>query len=244
MPVMDEPLPAAVEPAEEPLQFSLRAIMIAQAVCALFCGLFVIAGIFALLAAFVVTLVYCFVGVRPENARLKRFIVDLLGGVVLPILCVAYDPILFREPGVGNRWQVWWYLVLLVQMSALLVCLLGHSWFGRWNAVFAGLLLVGAVIALGIGALLLIPSILGAVLAQLIGLLGFTPFLTAFVFARNAWRAFRQARTADGKTCAEWLVLLGVLLAIALPALLYAVAGEWVLVAIKLIPWPAPKPFM
>jgi hypothetical protein len=244
MPVMDEPLPAAVEPAEEPLQFSLRAIMIAQAVCALFCGLFVMAGIFALLAAFVVTLVYCFVGVRPENTRLKRFIVDLLGGVVLPILCVAYDPILFREPGGWNWWPVWWYIVLLVQMSALLACLLGHSWFGRWNAVFAGLLLVGAVIALGIGALLLIPSILGAVLAQLIGLLGFTPFLTAFVFARNARRAFRQARTADGKTCAEWLVLLGVLLAIALPALLYAVAGEWVLAAIKLIPWPAPRPFM
>jgi hypothetical protein len=244
MPVMDEPLPAAVQPAEEPLQFSLRAIMIAQAVCALFCGLFVMAGIFALLAAFAVTLIYCWVGVRPENARLKRFLVDLLGGAVFPVLCVLYDPVVFRGDGWfgGANRQAFAYVAIAFQIVALLCWLAASPWCGRLSAVFAGVLFAGAIMAVCIGVPILPLSIIGLIV--LIGLLGFAPFLTAYVFFRNSLYAWRQAGACSGRAARVVLFVLGALLATAAPVLLYFVAGEWVLAAIKLIPWPAPKPFM
>ena len=244
MPVMDEPLPAAVQPAEEPLQFSLRAIMIAQAVCALFCGLFVMAGIFALLAAFVVTLIYCWVGVRPENARLKRFIVDLLGGVVLPVLCVVYDPIIFRGSGGGplGGLQPLAYLIILFQMCVLLVWLIGYPWLGRGSAVFAGILWVGSVTAFGIGGITLPLSLLG-LLAAFIGLLGFTPFLTGIVFGRNAAQADRRARVAGGRALASWLTFLGAMLAVAIPGLVYLSLGTFIEVAIQWMPQPGARLF-
>ena len=247
MPVMDEPLPAAVQPAEEPLQFSLRAIMIAQAVCALFLGLLVSAGasgVFVVLSAFAVTLIYCRWHVRPENARLKRFIVDLLGGAVFPVLCILYDPFVFRGLGSlgGAYGQALAYVAIASQIMVLLCWLVASPWCGRLSAVFAGALFVGAMVAVCIGVPLLLFSVIG--LLVLIGLLGFVPFLTAYVFFRNSLYAWRQAGACSGSSARAILFVLGVVLATAAPVLLYFVAGEWLLAAIKQIPWPVRYSFM
>ena len=57
--------------------------------------------------------------------------------------------------------------------------------------LFAGLLSGGAGLALMLGIYLLPMSVIGLLFA--IGIFGFAPFLTAFVFARNAVRAYGHA---------------------------------------------------
>jgi hypothetical protein len=64
-----------------------------------------------------------------------------------------------------------------------------------------------------LGLFLLPMSVIG--LAMLIGILGFTPFVTAFVFSRNMVRAFRSS--LERKCRVVGPVLLGVALSCALP---------------------------
>ncbi len=216
------------------MQFGIRDLLIAQAICAACCGLFVMVGIFALMAIFVATLILCACRVPPERARLKRFVVDLLGGVMLPVLCIAYDPMVFRNSG---DLRVIGYLTIATQILALVTWMTIGWWLGRGSAVFSGFLFVGAVVSGIIGVLLAFFSTIG-LLFYGIGMLGFTPFLTCVVFSRNARQARRQAAAAADKRTSVPLFLLGALLAVAIPVLICWAAGPWLEHWIKLMPRP------
>lgn len=231
---MDPSHPAGDDPsAETPLQFGIRDLMIAQAVVLVSIGLLVMAHVFGLLAIFIATLVLCYWRVWPERETLKRGVVDLLGGVILPILCYLYDPG-FLEFGGGLL-----CLAIATEIVILLVWLLAGRWLTRWSGMLAGGLLVGAIVSGAIGIGMLPFGVIG-LLALGLGALAFTPWLTCVVFTRNMREALRKARATVGDRRAIVLFVAGALLAVAIPALIYVSAGPWIDEALKLMPRPKP----
>ena len=63
---------------------------------------------------------------------------------------------------------------------------------GLLHGILAGALMTAAYLAAAIGIAILPMSIIGLVF--IVGILGFTPFLTAFVYGRNAIAALRSAK--------------------------------------------------
>lgn len=205
----------ALPPAElvhAPLQFSVRSLLIAQTVCAVLLALLIVLGIWGALAALVATVVLAAVKVRPERVAGKRLIVDVSGGIVLPLLCVGYAPGLAVARDGSGAW-----VCLLVGYQILLMAAwqLAGRLTPRFNGFFVGGLSIGVVAATLIGLTLLPLAVIGTLMLGL-GLLGFTPFLTAVVFARNARRAWREARPRN-EGMFGWLVLAGVIAAVAVP---------------------------
>jgi hypothetical protein len=216
-PVVDTIRPPQ-EAVEGPIQFSLRSLLILQTICAVFFALLAKTGIFAVLAAFVATVVLMMVRVRPQHLRLKRLGVDLMGGLILPVLCLVFDPGLICQ----YKLVILAYPAIGLQMLVLVLWLLlgpVRPWF---SALMAGLLMVGVLIAGGIGLAMLPLSLVG-LLAMGIGLLGLTPFLTAYVFGRNAGKALRH--TADFKL-GKCVLVVGIVIAIAVPVTLYVTCGQ------------------
>jgi hypothetical protein len=203
---------------EGPLQFTLRGLLILQAVCAVFLSLLVTTGIVAVLIAFVATIILMVVPVRDERRRLKRFCVDFMAGVILPGLCLAFDPGILAF----NKFGIFAYLAIGFQIAVLIAWLIVgpvRPWF---SGIAAGVLSIGTLIAGGFG-LAMLPLTLVGTLAMGIGLLGLTPFLTAYVFSRNVASASKSAtRSGEG----PWMVVLGVLIAIAVPVFIYMTCGE------------------
>jgi hypothetical protein len=121
----------------------------------------------------------------------RRF--DVLFGIVLPILCLVFDPIVFRgglmrEVGLYSKYQFYAYTLSALEMVALCAWLLSAGRAGRRPAALAGMLLAGALYSFFVGLTILPFSVVG-LLFLLVGALGFIPFLTAFVYLRNGWRA-------------------------------------------------------
>jgi len=144
---------------------------------------------------------------------------DIIGGLALPALCVIADPIVFKQSmlfgDLGGpllqRYVVFAYLEILLGMTALAL-------FLRRSPVspfLGGTLLVGAVFALVLGTLLLPFALVGLLIG--IGILGFTPFLSSFVFARAGLRALRMCRTRMKTRVVVVYASLGVMLTLALP---------------------------
>ena len=233
-----EPTPPVAPPADPPVQFTLRSLLLLQLLCAIFFALLVTIHIFAVLLLFVATLVLAAIRVRPENVALKRACIDLLGGVILPVLCFMFDPIirvnqfsLCLTPDALN----FVYTAVFVQIVMFLIWRLAGRWMNQQCAeFFAGVLWAGVAIALLFGVLLTPFSLLGLMVMG-VGALGFTPFLTAIVFRRNALRAMG---CDENRLRAFALVLLGAAPAILVPALLYRVAGPIIALALNHIRMP------
>jgi NADH:ubiquinone oxidoreductase subunit 6 (subunit J) len=105
------------------------------------------------------------------------------------------------------------------------------------NSLFAGIFLVGALLAFGCGFVLLPVSIIG--LVAILGLAGFTPFITCHVFLRHFLQAKTIARSEGHKARASLAFLLGIFLALAVPGLIYLVCGDNIAKIIEHIPWPS-----
>jgi len=132
---------------------------------------------------------------------------DVVAGLVLPVVCLVFDPIVFKSsPAVGGgllgRYAVAAYLFVGLAMLGLALWLATR----RVARLVTGPFFVGAAFALVLGVLLLPLSFLTAVWG--IGLLGFVPFLTAVTFLRNGVRAARAAlaRSHEGTVAAIALV--------------------------------------
>jgi hypothetical protein len=235
---MTEPIWRSVKaPADDsPLQFGIRDLLIAQVICAVCLGLFAMIGIFALLAIFVATLAFCGIRVRPARAKLKRCIVDLLGGILLPAMCLVYDPGIFRDTRASDL-AIVAVVAIVSQMAVLAIWMIAGRFLGCWNALFGGMLTVGAAVA-GAIALALSPISLLGLLAYGIGLLGLTPYLTCVVFWRNARDALRQAAGPGSKWEVRVLFAVGFLLAAASPFLIAYCFGPWIVVAMHSMPQP------
>ena len=147
-----------------------------------------------------------------------QIIFDVLFGMLLPVLCLVWDPIVFRggmnAPLLG-AYALQAYAFIGLQILTLGAWLAVGSRTAGAAAWFAGPLAAGAVGAALVGFAILPMSLLG--LLFLIGALGFTPFLTAFVFLRNALRARARGRAYAGASTTWALTLVGLVCAV-LPA--------------------------
>jgi hypothetical protein len=125
----------------------------------------------------------------PTPAQLKF---DVAFGLVMPVLCLYFDPVVFKgwfetDRGIYGRYQLYAYTISAVEMVALCAWLFAARRGGGRAAVLAGMLSAGAAFAFLVGLAILPFSVFGLLL--LIGVFGFVPFLTGVVYLRNAWRA-------------------------------------------------------
>jgi hypothetical protein len=131
-----------------------------------------------------------------ETHAQRKF--DWMFGVFFPVICFAFDPIVFNGGFEGNGDSLlsgikpFVYLLSYTSIISMIAWLL----FGRklkWlSGVLAGLFAVGGVTSLALGIVLFPFSLIGLLLV--IGALGFTPLLTSIAFLRNSARAYRSAK--------------------------------------------------
>ena len=132
----------------------------------------------------------------------SQIFVDVMAGVVLPLVCLFFDPIVFQtsfdRPLLAGFRTVGWLAI-------------GAEYY-RWSCgsrsgeprdCLWGFWPVAHFFALVLGLILIPYSLIGLIV--LIGLLGFTPSLTAFVFLRNCcariFRLRKRMRPRDDRDC-------------------------------------------
>lgn len=112
--------------------------------------------------------------------------------VILPVICFACDPGIFRSEHalLGRFAPVAIPLSYIAVMGTMLWLMMGNrlGWLNSW---LSGVFAISAVASLAIGVVLFPFSLLGMLV--MIGFLGFTPLLLSFSLFRNAVRAYRAA---------------------------------------------------
>jgi hypothetical protein len=144
---------------------------------------------------------------------------DVVFGLLAPLLCFYFDPIVFQgsffgEPLYGD-FQMFAYLVTAIEVSVLALWLFGPR-VRVIGALLGGVLIAGSVFSTVVGIAILPFSVLG--LMAVLGVLGFIPFFTAFVYLRNGLRALWS--DVDYEVNRSWLtqMAIGLVLALGLPA--------------------------
>jgi hypothetical protein len=144
---------------------------------------------------------------------------DVAFGIVGPILCVVFDPGVLRPDGWEffeplQQVRLFVYLVIGLGIAALSYFLVTRK--SSW--ILAGAMYGAAVFAFFLGVVMLPMSALG--LLFVIGIFGFTPFVSAFVMWRNARRC-RESAVGSGNA---WLTgALGFLLILGVPGMVQGV---------------------
>jgi hypothetical protein len=140
---------------------------------------------------------------------------DWIAGVILPVICIAYDPGVFRNSVLGGQswlgdFKAFAYLLSFVSIMGMMAWLIWGARLKWINSLLAGLFILGGAVSLVIGVMLAPVSLLGLIV--LIGALGFTPLLSSIVYLRNGVRAFRAARPfLDKRTLVHSMALSAVL---------------------------------
>lgn len=157
------------------------------------------------------------------TATRRQITFDVIVGIILPLLCLFFDPVVFRggfrsEGGILQNFQLFAYTVITLEVLTLAVWLIGGERVGAWASAIAAVLLAGSLFSLVIGIVLLPLSILGLFFA-FIGALGFTPFITFIIYLRNGRRALRAANAGARRYEFMGALLLGTVFVLGGPAL-------------------------
>lgn len=156
---------------------------------------------------------------KPTRAQT---VFDVCAGIILPVACLVFDPIVFRSDGWGfgpvlGPFRLFAYALIALEIAALAAWLALRGRAREWCGVLGGVMTAGAHFSLVVGVVLLPFSLLGLML--FIGVLGFSPFLAALVY----WRNGRRARRASARFLTEgprkWLPVAAVVIVLVLPAL-------------------------
>lgn len=122
---------------------------------------------------------------------------DWLFGVISPVVCFVFDPIVFNNgfDGVGllDDMRLIAYPFAYTAIMATIAWLLFGERLGKLNDALGWLLASSSLVSLIIGIRIAPYSLMGLLIV--IGALGFTPMLMSFSLMRNAVRAFRAAAT-------------------------------------------------
>ncbi len=122
---------------------------------------------------------------------------DIIFGVVLPLLCLVFDPSVFKGLYHGRvylgHYKIFFYGAIAIQIPVFCLWLALGRRLGPALGFVAGTLLAGASISLIVGIAILPLSVSGLRLLM-IGSLGFIPFFTGFTFFRNFRRAYKCAK--------------------------------------------------
>jgi hypothetical protein len=125
-----------------------------------------------------------------------QIIFDIAFGIVGPILCFAFDPVVFRGGIAGGplaaEYKVYVYLFSGLEILMLSFWLVGRKGFQRCNDLLGIMLVVAGIFCLAVGLGLMPFSLMGLIIG--LGLFGFIPFLTAIVYLRNGARALQDPR--------------------------------------------------
>lgn len=160
--------------------------------------------------------------VEAETSRQRAF--DLLFGVIAPILCLIFDPAVFRGSTMGRAYlgpiQIFAYLSISLGIVILSTRLFVPIRSDLLTGALGGVLLLGGFLAFALGIILLPVTILAVLIARFEGIFGLIPFLTAFVFARNGVRAMREIRPLDNKAALAAVILLSIVLVLGFPVVL------------------------
>lgn len=129
------------------------------------------------------------------TAKQRKF--DWLMGVFLPMVCFYFDPFIFREWNTGSSsgallgpYQTPAYVLAYAAIMSQTAWMLWGERSGGVALVIGIVLSIAAIASLIIGLILFPISLLG--MFMLIGFLGFTPLMTAIVYARTAVRTLRM----------------------------------------------------
>ena len=146
---------------------------------------------------------------------------DVFFGMAVPLVCLYFDPTVFRSGSAGDTavlvpFRIFGY----AEISLSIVALAYFLFTRRASSVLSGILLGSAIFSFLLGFAMLPLTIMGLVL--LIGVLGFAPFVTGFVYARNAWRCCKQSSAQTWRVPSPFAMALGTILILGLPAGLQA----------------------
>ena len=152
-----------------------------------------------------------------STSKQKGF--DWIFGVILPVVCFVFDPIVFK----GNVWgaamfgnyKPFAYILSFVSVMAMSAWLIWGAKLKWLNAFLAGLFLIGGIVSLCIGIVLFPMSLLGLII--LIGALGFTPLFAAVIYLRNAFRAYEAAKPFFQKSVLVNSFVLGAIFSAVVP---------------------------
>ncbi len=150
----------------------------------------------------------------------KQKIFDWIFGVGLPLICFVFDPVVFKGSGfrgalLGN-FKPFAYILSFISVMAMSAWLIWGAKLKWFNAFLAGIFAVGGIISLIVGIILIPFSLIGLII--LIGILGFTPLLSAIGFLRNAVRAFHAAKPFIEKPILIYSMVLSAIFSLTLPA--------------------------
>lgn len=157
-----------------------------------------------------------------QKATRPQLVFDLAFGVIGPVLCFVFDPIVFRSglagPPLFPEYQIFVYFLSGLEIMVLCLWLLSGAAFRSWNGLIGGALICGGIFCVTVGLVLLPFSAMGLMLG--IGLFGFTPFLTAIVYLRNGVRAWHSETENTSTILRAANLVLSLLLVLGGPALL------------------------
>lgn len=155
-----------------------------------------------------------------QTAARLRF--DVAFGLVIPVLCFVFDPVVFRDwfsgaGGIYSSFRFYAYALSAAEVATLACWLYYGASAPRLAGLAAGVFYAGAVFSFALAVAILPFSAIGLIFV--VGALGFVPFLTAFVYLRQARRAMAVARSVgeSGGRTAAW-VALGLTFALVAPA--------------------------
>jgi hypothetical protein len=132
-------------------------------------------------------------GLFAEESSIKRTIFDWAFGAIVPLICVAADPIVFRHDGdLLAAYRPFAYLLSFISILAMAAWLLWGPKLKWLAAPVSGLFYVGGAISLLVGLVLLPFSIFGIMFSP-ISLLGLTPLFSAVVYIRHGRRAYNAS---------------------------------------------------
>jgi len=157
-------------------------------------------------------------GASPTSSQI---VFDFLFGILMPVSCFYFDPGIV---GGAPRAPLGQAIIFIYGFSGLAIVTL-FVWIAFGNRlrsltpIFAGVLLASAFVSNAIGVIIFPLTLIGILF--IVGVLGLVPFVTGFVYLRNALRAFRQRGQVSRSLYAAGVVFSGVL-AIGLPG-----AAQW-----------------
>jgi len=148
-----------------------------------------------------------------------QVVFDVVFGILMPLVCFYFDPGIIR----GTRstplgeFSIFIYGFSGVAILTLSVWIFLGDRLRSLTPIFGGVLLAGAMVSFAIGVMILPLTLIGIIFV--IGLLGFVPFITGFVYLRNGLRAIARLGQATSGSPRVATVVISAVIALALPGL-------------------------
>jgi hypothetical protein len=147
---------------------------------------------------------------------------DIIVGLLLPVLCLVFDPLFFRsflnQNGIGNftGLQLFVYIGVALALFALTLWLILGEHTKSWAGFFTGIFYTSAIFSVSIGIVMVPFSLIGLIFFG-VGILGGIPFLIALVFFRNGRRTLFLARQHLSSFWLSSSLVLGILFTTIIP---------------------------